>query len=164
MNNIKIAVIGLGYVGLPLARLFATKYPVVGFDINQSRVKELKKVNDHTLEVEKEVLKGVLLDYNPTLRRDNSTTPRGGECKTGLYCTFDLEDIRSCNFYVVTVPTPVDKNNRPDLTPLIKASETVGKVIRKGDIVVYESTVYPGATEEDCIPVVEKSFRFNIQC
>ena len=152
MSNIKIAVIGLGYVGLPLARLFATKYPVVGFDINRQRVKEIKTGHDHTFEVEENLLKASLVESNPV----QSNTK-------GLYCSFEIEDIRSCNFYVVTVPTPVDKNNRPDLTPLIKASETVGKVISKSDIVVYESTVYPGATEEDCIPVVEKisGFRFN---
>jgi len=147
---IKIAIIGLGYVGLPLARLFATKYPVAGFDINRKRIEELKAGVDNTLEVEEKLLKAVLKP-NP----DNHP---------GLYCSCDLNDIRDCNYYIVTVPTPVDKNNRPDLTPLYKASETVGKVIKKGDIVIYESTVYPGATEEDCIPVVEKTSRlkFNI--
>jgi len=153
MDNIKIAVIGLGYVGLPLARLFATKYPVVGFDVNQARVKELMSGRDNTLEVEDEVLQSVLVSYPPL-------KGAGG----GLYCSCNLDDIRDCNFYVVTVPTPVDKNNRPDLTPLKKASETVGKVISKGDIVVYESTVYPGATEEDCLPVVEQvsGLKFNV--
>ncbi len=136
MNNIKIAVIGLGYVGLPLARLFSTKYPTIGFDINQKRVDALMTGNDDTLEVSHDVL-------NEALQK-------------GFICTTDLNKITDCNFYIVTVPTPVDRNNRPDLTPLIKASETVGKVISKGDIVVYESTVYPGATEEDCIPVVER--------
>lgn len=142
--NHKIAVIGLGYVGLPLARLFATQYPVVGFDINRLRVSELKNGHDDTLEVSDELLQSSLITNNPALGQK------------GLYCSFDLEDIKDANIYIVTVPTPVDKNNRPDLTPLIKASETVGKVIKKGDIVIYESTVYPGATEEDCIPVVEK--------
>lgn len=161
MNNIRIAVIGLGYVGLPLARLFATKYPVVGLDINQSRVAELMTGQDSTLEVEPDILKSVLVNFNPTLANndnpDNLLLP-------GLFCSTSLSDIRSCNFYIVTVPTPVDRNNRPDLTPLIKASETVGSVISKGDIVVYESTVYPGATEEDCIPVVERisGLKFNV--
>jgi UDP-N-acetyl-D-galactosamine dehydrogenase len=147
----KIAVIGLGYVGLPLARLFATKYKVVGFDINQTRIKELREGHDTTLEVEDEILRGVLLKTNQNLG-------------IGLYCSFDMTDIQDCNYYIVTVPTPVDKNNRPDLTPLYKASETVGKVLKKGDIVIYESTVYPGATEEECIPVLEKTsgLKFNV--
>lgn len=145
-KEIKIAVIGLGYVGLPLARLFATKYPVVGFDINRLRVNELMTGHDQTLEVEDEVLQSVLTRENPFNGYQN-----------GLYCSFEINDIKGANIYIVTVPTPVDRNNRPDLTPLIKASETVGKVIGKGDIVIYESTVYPGATEEDCIPVVEKT-------
>lgn len=150
MNKIKIAIIGLGYVGLPLARLFATKYPVVGFDINQARIKELMSGVDHTLEVEADILQSVLKNENS----DN----------IGLFCSCNLEDIGDCNYYIITVPTPVDKNNRPDLTPLYKASETVGKVIDKGDIVIYESTVYPGATEEDCIPVVEKisGLKYNV--
>lgn len=135
--NTKIAVIGLGYVGLPLARLFSTKYKTIGFDINKSRVDELMSGVDSTLEVSNELLLDAI---------DNN----------GFICTTNLDDIKDCNFYIVTVPTPVDKNNRPDLTPLIKASETVGKVISQGDIVVYESTVYPGATEEDCIPVIER--------
>ena len=141
MDNIKVAVIGLGYVGLPLARLFATKYPVVGFDINEVRVKELRSGKDATLEVEDTVLQSVLVD-EPL----NSN---------GLYCSHKIEDISDANIYVITVPTPVDKNNRPDLTPLRKSSETVGKVLKKGDIVIYESTVFPGATEEECIPVLE---------
>lgn len=145
-KEIKIAVIGLGYVGLPLARLFATKYPVVGFDINRPRVNELMTGHDQTLEVEDEVLQSILVRENPFNSHQN-----------GLYCSFEINDIKEANIYIVTVPTPVDRNNRPDLTPLIKASETVGKVIGKGDIVIYESTVYPGATEEDCIPVVEKT-------
>ena len=145
MQEIKIAVVGLGYVGLPLARLFATKYPVLGFDINRKRVNELMEGHDLTLEVEDDILQSALVKENPFNNRHN-----------GLYCSCDLDDIKEANIYIVTVPTPVDKNNRPDLTPLVKASETVGKVIGKGDIVIYESTVYPGATEEDCIPVVEK--------
>lgn len=143
----KIAVIGLGYVGLPLARLFATKYPVVGFDINTSRVNELRTGNDYTLEVDSQILKQVLLEKNGV--QDDEPT-------AGLYCSNELEDIRPANFYVVTVPTPVDKHNKPDLTPLYKSSETVGKVLKRGDIVVYESTVYPGVTEEECVPVLEK--------
>jgi UDP-N-acetyl-D-galactosamine dehydrogenase len=152
MKEFKIAVIGLGYVGLPLARLFATKYPVVGFDINRKRVNELMAGHDHTLEVEDEVLQSALIKENPF----------NGHNK-GLYCSTILNDIKEANTYIVTVPTPVDRNNRPNLTPLIKASETVGKVISKDDIVIYESTVYPSATEEDCIPVVEKTsgLKFN---
>lgn len=148
----KIAVIGLGYVGLPLARLFATKFPVLGFDINQKRIDELRAGKDLTLEVEDDILQAALVNENPF-----STNT------IGLYCSNQLSDIADANFYVVTVPTPVDKNNRPDLTPLYKASETVGKVLKKGDIVVYESTVYPGVTEEECIPVLEKisGLKFN---
>lgn len=147
--NIKIAVIGLGYVGLPLARLFATKYPVVGFDINQNRISELNSGTDTTLEVEDHVLQSVLVEKPSDV--------------AGLYCSNLLTDIADCNYFVVTVPTPVDKNNRPDLTPLYKASETVGKILKKGDIVIYESTVYPGVTEEECIPVLEKTsgLKFN---
>lgn len=147
--NIKIAIIGLGYVGLPLARLFATKYPTVGFDINEERVKELRSGVDSTLEITSELLQSVL--------KLNSN----GE--NGLYITNQMDEISDCNYYIVTVPTPVDKNNRPDLMPLRKASETVGKVIQKGDVVIYESTVYPGATEEECIPIVEKisELKFN---
>jgi UDP-N-acetyl-D-galactosamine dehydrogenase len=149
--SIKIAVIGLGYVGLPLARLFATKYPVVGFDINQSRIDGLRLGTDSTLEVSDEILKQVLVDgFN------------GDE--NGLLCSSNLNDISECNYYIVTVPTPVDKNNRPDLTPLYKSSETVAKVLKKGDIVIYESTVYPGVTEDECVPVLEKisGLKFNI--
>ncbi len=138
----RIAIIGLGYVGLPLARLFATKYPVVGFDINSARVKELMSGTDSTLEVSNEVLQSVLVDK---LGDEN-----------GLLCSTSLDDIKDCNYFIITVPTPVDKNNRPVLMPLIKASETVAKVLKKDDIVIYESTVYPGATEEECIPVLEK--------
>ncbi len=150
MSLPKIAVIGLGYVGLPLARLFATKYPVVGFDINQTRIDGLNSGTDSTFEVSDEILQEVLV-------KDLNTA------STGLLCSSSLKDIEDCSYYVITVPTPVDKNNRPDLTPLYKASETVGKVIKKGDIIIYESTVYPGATEEDCIPVVEKvsGLKFN---
>ncbi|WP_418359202.1 nucleotide sugar dehydrogenase [Sphingobacterium detergens] len=148
----KIAVIGLGYVGLPLARLFATKFPVLGFDINQKRIDELRSGKDLTLEVEDDILQTALVNDNPFATNTK-----------GLYCSNQLADIEDANFYVVTVPTPVDKNNRPDLTPLYKASETVGKVLKKGDIVVYESTVYPGVTEEECIPVLEKvsGLKFN---
>ncbi|WP_348745907.1 nucleotide sugar dehydrogenase [Tenacibaculum sp. 190524A02b] len=149
MKQPKIAIIGLGYVGLPLARLFATKYSVVGFDINQERIDELMSGVDSTLEVENEILQSVLL-------KENSN-------ELGLYCSRSTEDIKDCDFYIVTVPTPVDKNNRPILTPLIKASETVGSVLKKDDIVIYESTVYPGATEEECIPVLEQvsGLKFN---
>jgi len=146
----KIAIIGLGYVGLPLARLFATKYAVIGFDINEKRVQELNLGHDSTLEVEDAILQNVLVNN----LSDSS----------GLYCTNELAVLGACNVYIVTVPTPVDKNNRPDLTPLYKASETVAKVLKKGDIVIYESTVYPGATEEECIPVLEKvsGLKFNV--
>ncbi len=149
MQNDRIAIIGLGYVGLPLARLFATKYSVIGFDINQNRIHELRSGKDTTLEVEDDVLKDVLKD--------------SPNADIGLFCSDDLEDIKDCNYFVVTVPTPVDKNNRPDLTPLYKSSETVGRVLKKGDIVIYESTVYPGVTEEECIPVLEKTsgLKFN---
>jgi UDP-N-acetyl-D-galactosamine dehydrogenase len=135
-KEIKVAVIGLGYVGLPLARLFSTKYKTVGFELSQSRVDELMSGHDSTLEVEDSLLQEAI--------------------KNGFTCTTDIEQIRDCNFYIVAVPTPVDKNNNPDLRPLYGASETVGKVISKGDVVVYESTVYPGVTEDECIPVVEK--------
>lgn len=144
MKDIKICVIGLGYVGLPLARLFSTKYPTVGFDMSQARVDALMAGHDATLEVADDLLQSALAN--------------------GFRCTTQLDDIRGCNFYVVAVPTPVDENNNPDLTPLIGASTTVGKVISKGDIVVYESTVYPGVTEDDCIPVVERvsGLKFNV--
>jgi UDP-N-acetyl-D-glucosamine/UDP-N-acetyl-D-galactosamine dehydrogenase len=149
MRKDKIAIIGLGYVGLPLARLFATKYSVVGFDINTNRISELMSGVDSTLEVDNETLQSVLVNDSSELN--------------GLYCTNDLERIKDCNYFIITVPTPVDKNNRPILTPLIKASGTVGAVLKKGDIVIYESTVYPGATEEDCVPVLEKvsGLKFN---
>lgn len=135
-KEIKICVIGLGYVGLPLARLFSTKYKTVGFDMSQRRVDGLMAGHDNTLEVSDELLQSAIAN--------------------GFVCTTDIEKIRDCNFYIVAVPTPVDENNNPDLTPLYGASETVGKVISKGDIVVYESTVYPGVTEDECIPVVER--------
>ncbi|MDO9276455.1 MAG: nucleotide sugar dehydrogenase [Lutibacter sp.] len=153
-EQIKIAIIGLGYVGLPLARLFATKYPVVGFDTNKQRVTALKNGIDSTLEVSEELLKAVLLAKNPINTALNSPPLEGPG--VGLFCSSDLSDIADVNTYIVTVPTPVDKKNKPDFTPLVKASETVGKVIKKGDIVIYESTVYPGATEEVCIPIIEK--------
>lgn len=143
LKDIKICVIGLGYVGLPLARLFSTKYDTVGFDMSQRRVDALMAGHDDTLEVSDELLQGAL--------------------SHGLVCTTDLEAIRGCNFYVVAVPTPVDCHNNPDLTPLYGASTTVGQVVSKGDVVVYESTVYPGVTEEECIPVIEKvsGLKFN---
>ena len=149
-TNIKIAVIGLGYVGLPLARLFATKYSVVGFDINQSRINALKLGNDATLEIDSATLQEVLLESSGS--------------DLGLYCTSVLDEIADCNYFIITVPTPVDKNNRPDLTPLYKSSETVGRVLKKGDIVIYESTVYPGVTEEECVPVLERisGLKFNV--
>lgn len=149
-TNIKIAVIGLGYVGLPLARLFSTQYSVVGFDVSQSRIDALKQGIDSTLEIDSESLQQVLVE-----------TSTAGK---GLYCTSVLAEMADCTYYIVTVPTPVDKNNRPDLTSLFKSSETVGKVLKKGDIVIYESTVYPGVTEEECVPVLEKvsGLKFNV--
>lgn len=140
----KICVIGLGYVGLPLAHAFSSKYPVVGFDISKWRIDELSSGYDRTLELSSEQVNEAI--------------------KNGMKFTLDTNDIKDCNIYIVTVPTPIDKNKRPDLTPLVKASETVGKVLKKGDIVIYESTVYPGATEEDCVPVLEKfsNLKFNI--
>src|SRR5450631_1469238 len=140
-SNQFIAVIGLGYVGLPLAVEFAKKYPVIGFDINKKRIEELRNGSDHTLEIEDEDLKKVLCKQpgNP-----------------GLYCTDNISDIGSCNYYIVTVPTPTDRFNHPDLGPLYRASDTVGQVLKKGDVVIYESTVYPGVTEDECAPVLEK--------
>src|SRR5690554_5840269 len=173
----KIAVIGLGYVGLPLARLFATKYPVVGFDINQKRIGELNEGNDLTLEVADDILQAVLVDENsfhhsisPSHHHTITSSPSHPVSPSphhpvtnGLYCSSNLDDIKNPNIYVVTLPTTVDKHHRPDLTPLYKSSETVGKVLKKGDIVIYESTVYPGVTEEECIPVLEKvsGLKFN---
>jgi UDP-N-acetyl-D-galactosamine dehydrogenase len=143
-NDIKIGIIGLGYVGLPLAVAFAKKYPVIGFDINPERVSQLKNNKDHTLEITDYELKEVNVDnFNGIYK--------------GLISTYNLADLETCNFYIITVPTPVDKNHRPILTPLIKASESVGKILKQGDFVVYESTVYPGATEEDCLPILEKN-------
>ncbi len=144
LSETKIAVIGLGYVGLPLARLFSTKFKTVGFDLNEGRCKELMRGIDSTLEVDNVILKEAIDDHD-------------------LICTNDINAIRDCNFYVVAVPTPVDENHNPDLSPLIGASTTVGKVISKGDVVVYESTVYPGVTEDNCLPVVEKvsGLKFN---
>lgn len=150
-TKIKIAVIGLGYVGLPLARLFATQYPVVGFDINERRIAELQQGTDSTLEVTDAVLQSVLVhDFEVKAK--------------GLLCSSTIAAIQDCNYYIVTVPTPVDKNNRPDLTPLYKSSTTVGSVLKKGDIVIYESTVYPGVTEEECVPVLEQvsGLQFNV--
>jgi len=215
--NIKIAIIGLGYVGLPLARLFATKFPVVGFDINSARVDELRKGHDSTLEVTDEVLKAVLvesrnwsevkseewkeeedgslieveapamaeafannftpsaqgnvsssavensLDVSPKNVSSSASLRDQSGSENGLYVTRDLGDIFDCNHYIITVPTPIDKNNRPDLTPLYKSSESVGNVLKKGDVVIYESTVYPGVTEDECVPVLERSsgLKFN---
>jgi len=145
-----LTVIGLGYVGLPLAVEFSKKYPVVGFDINKERIAELRSGNDHTLEIDSDHLTSVLKK-----KLDNTI---------GLWVSDQLEDIKTTNVFIVTVPTPVDKYNRPDLTPLVKASETVGKALKKGDIVVYESTVYPGVTEEECVPILEKvsGLKFNV--
>jgi UDP-N-acetyl-D-galactosamine dehydrogenase len=149
-KEIKIAVVGLGYVGLPLARLFATQFSVVGFDINVSRVEALQSGIDSTLEVDDEILQKVLVSKSSS--------------EKGLYCSSQINDIADCTYFIVTVPTPVDKNNRPDLTPLFKSSETVGSVLKKGDIVIYESTVYPGVTEEECVPVLERvsGLQFNV--
>jgi UDP-N-acetyl-D-galactosamine dehydrogenase len=143
ITNAKICVIGLGYVGLPLAHAFSSKYDVVGFDIAQWRIDELSSGYDRTLELDESQVKECL--------------------SNNMKFSLSLDDIKDCNVYIVTVPTPIDKNKRPDLTPLIKASETVGKVLKKDDIVIYESTVYPGATEEDCVPVLEKfsNLKFN---
>lgn len=180
-NDIKIAVIGLGYVGLPLARLFATKFPVIGLDLNPNRIAELRKGHDSTLEVEDKILQNVILSEHPipakaSLRKARPAMAGNGEdidaeisiedlqeTKTGLYFSQEIKDIQNCNYFIITVPTPIDKNNRPDLTPLYKSSESVGKVLKKGDIVIYESTVYPGVTEDECVPVLEKSsgLKFN---
>lgn len=140
--EIKIAIIGLGYVGLPLAVEFGKKYPIIGFDINSKRIDELKKGIDRTLEID----------------------PKNLQAAIHLSFTTQLTDIADCNYFIVTVPTPIDKHKRPDLTPLIKASEMIGKVLKKGDVVIYESTVYPGCTEEDCVPVLEKTsgLQFNM--
>jgi UDP-N-acetyl-D-galactosamine dehydrogenase len=147
----KIAIIGLGYVGLPLAVEFAKKYKVIGFDINTHRINELNKGYDRTLEISDELLTTVIIN-------------NGGGYTKGLYCSSEVEAIADCNIYIVTVPTPIDINKRPDLTPLYKASELVGHVLKKNDIVIYESTVYPGVTEEECVPVLEKisGLKFNV--
>lgn len=149
----KIAIIGLGYVGLPLARLFATKYAVMGFDINEGRVNEINTGYDATKEIDNDVLQSVIVSSNPF---------SSGYDK-GLRCTSVYEEIRDANIYIITVPTPVDRHNRPDLTPLHNASKTVGRILKKNDIVIYESTVYPGVTEEECVPILEKisGFKFN---
>ena len=147
MKETKIAIIGLGYVGLPLAVEFAKKYQVIGFDINKKRIDELRRNEDATLEVSSPELESVNVSSLDKLKEESSK---------GLWLTDDLTEIESANFYIVTVPTPVDKNNRPDLTPLYKASETVGSVLKKEDVVVYESTVFPGATEDECVPILEK--------
>ena len=145
INDIKIGVIGLGYVGLPLARLFSTKFPTIGYDVNAQRVQALMKGHDMTLEVSDDLLQEAIT-------------------KHGFRCTTELDDIRECNFYVVAIPTPVDRNNAPDLRPLYSASEAIGHVISNGDIVVYESTVYPGVTEDECIPVIENvsGLKYNV--
>ena len=151
MSETKIAIFGLGYLGLPLAVEFGKKYPVVGFDINRHRVNELNDCVDKTMEVENAFLKEVIIKQNPI------------HLDKGLFCSYSIEYIPSCNYFIVTVPTPVYKNNRPDLTPFYKASETVGKVLEKGDIVIYESTVYLGVTEDECVPVLERvsGLKFN---
>ena len=148
-NKYKIAVIGLGYVGLPLAAEFAKKYYTVGFDINSKRVIEISKAQDSTMELSDIDLSSVLVSEEKT---------------KGLFVTENINDLRKSNYYIITVPTPIDKNNKPDLTPLYNASQTIGKVLKKGDVVVYESTVYPGATEDECVPVLEKfsGLKYNI--
>jgi UDP-N-acetyl-D-galactosamine dehydrogenase len=146
MESTKIALIGLGYVGLPLAVAFAKKYPVVGFDIKEDRIEELRKGCDSTLEVDEETLAGVL----------SASNPLSSDSETGLFFSTNIDQIAGANIFIITVPTPTDKHNSPVLTPLVKASETVGRVLKKNDIVIYESTVYPGATEEDCVPVLER--------
>lgn len=149
-EQLKIAVIGLGYVGLPLAVEFSKKYNVVGFDINKERISELSNGHDYTLEIDGKILKQV-----------TKTNPQQA---TGLVFSSSLESIKDCTFYIITVPTPVDKHNRPDLTPLFKASETVGAVLKCGDIVIYESTVYPGVTEDECVPILARTsgLKFNV--
>jgi UDP-N-acetyl-D-galactosamine dehydrogenase len=171
----KIAVIGLGYVGLPLAIEFAKKYPVIGFDINLERITELNSGYDRTQEAEPEHLKAILKKYNYA----EALEPASGiatsdildndpgadwDQQTGLYLSARQDDLYAANVFIVTVPTPIDRFKKPDLIPLLKASETVGKVIKKGDIVIYESTVYPGCTEEDCVPVLERfsGLEFNV--
>lgn len=154
IKDAKIAIIGLGYVGLPLAVAFAEKYPTIGFDIDAERVKQLQKGHDRTLEVNDEELKNVLV----------STSVELDQKRQGLLVSDAVIPITSCNVYIVTVPTPTDKHNRPVLTPMLKASETIGKILKKGDVVIYESTVYPGVTEDECVPVLEKfsGLKFNV--
>lgn len=154
IKDAKIAIIGLGYVGLPLAVAFAEKYPTIGFDIDAERVKQLQKGHDRTLEVNDEELKNVLVSTSVELEQK----------RKGLLVSDAVIPITSCNVYIVTVPTPTDKHNRPVLTPMLKASETIGKILKKGDVVIYESTVYPGVTEDECVPVLEKfsGLKFNI--
>jgi UDP-N-acetyl-D-galactosamine dehydrogenase len=154
MNKPVISIIGLGYVGLPLAVAFAKKFKVIGFDINQQRINQLRENFDITLEIEKDLLESVNISDFKTFANS----------KKGLYTTADLDEIKEAKVHIVTVPTPVDKNNKPDLTPLYKASETVSKVLNKGDVVIYESTVYPGATEEECVPILEQGsgLKFNV--
>ena len=147
-TNYKIGVIGLGYVGLPLAVEFARKYPTIGFDIKNSRIESLKNGHDHTLEIGEADLKKIVATHIESV---------------GLFFTNDIQHLAGCNYYIITVPTPTDKYNNPDLTPLYKASETVGTVLKKGDVVVYESTVYPGVTEDECAPILERvsGLKFN---
>ncbi len=160
IENTKIAIIGLGYVGLPLAVEFAKKYPVIGFDINQNRIEELNQGIDKTLEVTPESLKAVLKSSQSLSQSQSQSLSQSHS----LHCTSSPQDLVDCTVFIVTVPTPTDKHNRPVLTPLYKASETVGKVLKKGDVVVYESTVYPGVTEDECIPVLERvsGLKFNV--
>ena len=152
LQEVKIAVIGLGYVGLPLAVEFSKKYPVIGFDINQKRVGELLSGHDTTLEVSDADLSSVLVTSNPQVGQ------------SGLFPSFDSNSLEECTVFIVTVPTPTDKHNRPILIPLLKASENIGKYLKQGDVVIYESTVYPGVTEDDCVPVLEKvsGLKFNV--
>jgi len=152
IQEVKIAVIGLGYVGLPLAVEFSKKFPVIGYDINRNRIDELAAGEDATLEVAEQALKEVLLPASPAVG------------KRGFFPTGDPEDLKDCTVFIVTVPTPTDKHNRPVLTPMLKASETLGRYLKKEDVVIYESTVYPGVTEEDCVPVLEKvsGLKFNV--
>jgi UDP-N-acetyl-D-galactosamine dehydrogenase len=151
--NYNIGIIGLGYVGLPLAVEFSKHYEVIGFDINENRINDLKIAIDSTCEVELQSLQGVMSHPNK---------------QNGLNFTCDIKDLINCNIYIITVPTPIDKFKSPDLTPLLNASQMVGKILKKGDIVIYESTVYPGCTEEDCVPVLEKNsglkFNFDFYC
>jgi len=153
LKDSQIAIIGLGYVGLPLAAVFAEKYRVIGFDINEQRVAELRKGHDRTQELEEMQLQSVLVNSVENLAIEGK----------GLFCSTSIEEIASCNIYIITVPTPTDEHNRPVLTPLTKSSETVGSVMGKGDVVIYESTVYPGVTEEHCVPILERvsGLKFN---